>query len=363
MHEVAKSGVCIVMNLKNRPKKILPYFLVGGFLILVTVLHYLTPYHEPLFHAVYRLLYYVPIILAAFLWGKRGGMYLSVLITIVYLPHIISGWGKIEYHSVIAILEIFLYYIIGIITGHLIDKTRLETLKREELLGRFRNTEMQSNLGQLSYVITHELKTPLASITGAMDIIFEDMEIPKEKQKFYNILHSETERIYKLLNTTLTSFSSGTLDVQPVTIKEYLTEIKDLLSVIKERETVELNIKIETEIRIIHIDRELFKEAIINLINNAMEAVPTEGKVWLNVSSDHEKLTITVTDNGEGIAHEEIKNIFKPFYTSKAGGKGLGLSIVKRIIQLHKGSIHYNDQHQPGAQFIISLPLSEVTHA
>ncbi len=349
--------------MKTIPKRnVFHFLLVGGLLILVTVLHYLTPYDEPIFHAIYRLLYYVPIILAAFLWGKKGAVVLSVIINIVYLPHIIIGWGHIVMHSYIAILEIVMYYAIGLITGHLIDRSREEARKREEMLDQFRHTEMESALRQISYVITHELKTPLASISGAIDILCQDMDVSDEKGKFIHILHSETMRINDLLEHTLASFSSGSIRMQQLEIIPYLQEIKDLLSVIQERKQVKLDLSVEPEIKSLVLDKDLFKEALINLINNSMEAMNNTGRVELSVTYDDNNVIFSVTDTGPGISSTIERDIFKPFITNKKRGKGLGLSIVKRIVQLHKGTVSWNKEYTQGTEFIIKLPREIMNH-
>lgn len=345
-----------MLKRQSIPRPLAKSIIVGILLLLVSVLHYFTPYHEPLFHAVYRFLYYIPIILASIFWGKRGGILLSILINLVYLPHILLGWGKIELHSTIALLEILMYYFIGLITGHLIDMGRKEVQKKELLLEQYRQTEMQTALSQISYIIMHEMKTPLASISGAISILFENMSLPLDKQKFADIITSETRRMHTLLEKSLSSFSSGNLNQERINLKEFLEETRDVLSVIPSAHAAELSIRIAPGITTVFFDKELIKEALINLVNNAREALTQPGKIEIEVVIKDDVLQIFVRDNGPGMSEQAGRELFRPFFTTKNRGRGLGLSIVKRIIQLHRGNVQWNPLYQPGTEFILTFP-------
>ena len=97
----------------------------------------------------------------------------------------------------------------------------------------------------------------------------------------------------------------------------------------------------------------------MNLLQNAIQILPTGGQIQINALSDSNKILLTVADNGQGVSAENQAHIFEPFFTQRAGGVGLGLAVVRQIVQAHQGDIQYSASPLGGAQFTISLPINQ----
>ncbi len=337
------------LNLHNKLdlKKIFIFL----FIAIVTICHYLTPAPNPLFHGIYRRLYYLPIILAAVNHGLRGGMITSLIISIIYIPHIAEKWGKIPLQMFEAVFEIFLYNVVGYVTGLLVEKQRKEQNEKEELLNRLKNIEKKTIIGEMTSVITHELKTPLASISGAVEIIENEMTIPKNKKKVFSILNKELARINYLINKTFTLFKTERINKTRVDLQSYIRELRTLYSLLPEGQTAVIKFSIKTGIKHLYLDADMFKEVFINLFNNAVRATKDKAEIDVQVLNDNNYLCFSVKDAGNGIEPSEIKNIFNPFYSTKQKGLGLGLAIVKRIVELHNGKIECISQINKGTKF------------
>jgi len=332
---------------------------VGLLTMLLTVLHYSTPYEAPVMHAIYRFLYYIPVIFAAFFWGKRGGLLLALIISILYLPHILFSWGQIALHSTIAAFEILLYFVTGLLTGGIVDRWKKEVREKEKLLAAFRETDKLSALGEMSHVIIHELKTPLASIEGAISILCKELTFPPHLSEFKDILQKETKRVHRMLDETLKQLSSGKMKAKTIDINIFLHEVGEIADFIRPLTNTNFQILYPKDSYSIRLDPDLMKQALINLIKNAFEALENSnnGKITLRVTNTNQAVVFIIEDNGPGISEERVNKIFKAFYThGKQGGMGLGLAVTRRIVDMHHGSLRYENMTPHGSRFTMTLP-------
>jgi two-component system sensor histidine kinase HydH len=161
----------------------------------ISLLHYLTPLNLPFLHDIYQRLYYLPIILAAFWYGFRGGLACSIFVSIVYAPHLLFQWGGHLTMEMEKYLEIILYNIVGGITGFLSQKERERSAELQEtakgldesykklqaqseriiaIEEKLRRSEKLSTLGEMAAVLAHEIRNPLGSIRGTAEILKDD---------------------------------------------------------------------------------------------------------------------------------------------------------------------------------------------
>ena len=346
-------------NLQNKldGKKTLIFL----FILIITVFHYGTSAPNPLLHGIFRRLYYLPILLAAVNYGLRGSITTSLIVSIVYIPHIMEKWGRIPLQMFEAVFEILLYNMVGYITGLLVNRQRKEQTEKERLLNRLQNAEKKSVIVEMASVITHELKTPLASISGAVEIIEKEVPITKNKKKIIDILNNELTRINSLINKTFTLFKTKRINRINVDLYPYIRELQTIYSLLPAPDRAGIKFILKTEIKKLLLDPDMFKEVFINLFNNAIQAIKNKGKIEVGIFNDNNYLYFSIKDNGKGIKSSEIKKIFNPFYSTKQKGLGLGLAIVKRIVELHNGRIECISRINKGTKFVIKLPLDEVT--
>lgn len=241
----------------------------------------------------------------------------------------------------------------------------------EKLLKAFDQAE-QANKAKSQFLanITHEFNTPLNSILGYCQLLqMEQIGSLNEKQsKFVSYIHESGNHLLSLVNTIL-DFSK--MEAGKVSIKKTDFDLAELIKeVINSQEAIgsEKNISIEfkPEINtqyIIFADRTRIKQVLINLVSNAIKFTPEGKTIGFNLIKETGKIILQCWDKGIGVAEKDIQKVFEPFeqirneYTVKTKGSGLGLSIVKSILDLHGFSISLESEEGKGSTFTISIPV------
>jgi signal transduction histidine kinase len=231
--------------------------------------------------------------------------------------------------------------------------------ERVEHLKRMMRTDRLSVIGQLAAGAAHEIRNPLTSIKSAIQYIQGDIKDPK-KQKIIHSTLSEVNRINDIL-TGLLSFSRQN---DPVKRKfNLIPMIEQTLQFIRStqiKKQIEFITPFEVSPLPVVADQDQLKQVIINIVLNAIDAIPEKGFIRIEVQPSLMEGTvyyhIIITDNGTGVNEEQLEKIFDPFYTTKEEGTGLGLSISYGIIQRHGGNIEIRNHPDGGAQVEIQLP-------
>lgn len=362
--------------------------IITGGILGVSVLHYLTPLSEPVLHDIYQRLYYLPIILAAFWFGMKGGIGTAVIVSILYWPHIVYQWGGYAGHSghismeVDRFLEILIYNLVGSVTGFLSwqEKRRRDQLQRTaaeleqsyqalqdqsdctiRIEGQLRKAERLSVLGELSAVLAHEIRNPLGSIRGTAEILKDDYRPGDEKYEFLEILLKESDRLNRVVDDFLRLSRPQPLALAPCNIAEELRSIAMLVAAEAKERDIRLEVHADENLEIMG-DRDKLHQAFLNIIINGLQAVPDKGSIVIearllnNPSPDGRELEIIFRDTGPEIPEDLQKKIFEPFFSTKKDGTGLGLSIAKKIIESHAGSITVVSEARKGTAFKVRLP-------
>ena len=340
-------------------------------IVFVTILHFLTPLEQVVLHELYQRFYYIPIISAALLFGFRGGLFASVFASIVYLPHILIHWSHSHTYSINQYAETVIFVVVGVIMGMLGDRLKISRERAEQLAeerqkayDELQNTfaqllqaEKLSSLGELSAGIVHEVRNPLASIKGAIEIL-ED-EIPKDspRHEFADLAKREVERIDKLVGEFLRFARPAKLSVQTSNLNEIVESVATLL----EQQAVANNISIiknlQSNLPNLSIDVQQIRQVLLNLAINSIQAMPKGGTLTFRTFQKSNKFIVEIEDEGGGIVEEILPKIFNPFFTTKEKGVGLGLSIAHKIIEQHSGKLSVRNTEK-GVSFSIELPSS-----
>lgn len=214
--------------------------------------------------------------------------------------------------------------------------------------------------------VSHELRTPLTTISGVIEGLKNDMIPEAEKDRGIQLVSQETKRLIRLVNENLDYDKIRSNQVQ--LFKEDI-ELLEVLEIIKDQldlQAVERNnqIKIEAqESAMVHADYDRLVQILINITKNSIQFT-NNGTIWLRGKMDGNKTLIEIEDSGIGIESAEIEKIWHRFYkadisrTSNPFGEfGLGLSIVKQLVQMHDGKIHVESEHGKGTKFVIELPF------
>ncbi len=344
----------------------------------VSILHYTTSTAFPYWHEVFKTLYFIPIILSAFWFNLAGALVTSVAISLVYLPHIIFQWGgNLSYNSS-RVLIILLYNVGAFVTGYLAQREKderaryqkvaqelddsYEKLKDQSDRLRFieeklRQTERLSTLGELTASLAHEVRNPLASIKGVAEILSDEYGEAGQNREFVEILQKEVARLDEVVANYLNFARTNRIQMKSVDLREILHSTLALVRVKLNHAGITLEIRSPSSPVPITGDEHLLRQALLNLILNAVAAMPNGGRLKISLRQDTENVTLAIEDSGDGISEAEMKNIFRPFFTTREFGTGLGLPISKRILESHGGTLSLTSEVGKGTRVDITLPF------
>jgi len=229
-----------------------------------------------------------------------------------------------------------------------------EVVALEEQL---RRSERLSAIGRIAAHMAHEIKNPLASISVGIEFIYSSLPDEDPKKKHLGVILKEISRLDRLIKNLLSFARRPPLHRKRVNIKELIEEVVIFHSQEFKETNIKLNLNLPEYEIYTFVDEDQIKEVLENLIRNAIEAMREGGELTISVSEKSGGIiSIGVEDTGVGIEPSELTHIFEPFYTTKKGGSGLGLSIVHRIIEDHGGKIIVESELGKGTRFIIDLP-------
>ena len=351
------------------------------FIIFISLSHYITgtehKYHG--LHEIYRRLYYIPIILSAFWFGLKGGISCAIVVSFFYLPHVIYQWGgNFLTDELPRTLEIILYNIIGFVTGFLSQRQMNTTRSLKRTIGerdesydklkhqteilvqteeQLRLADRLSALGKLSAGIAHEVRNPLASIKGTAEIISDKFKPGDKEYEFVKILIKEVNRLDTVVAEFLDFARPKPPELKSSNINYIIQSVLKLTEHEIAKSRINLNTRFKEGLPSISVDPEQMKQVFLNLIINAVQAMPDGGTLKIDSHQNKSEIVCEFSDTGMGISKEQQKNLFTPFFTSKTTGTGLGLAIVHRILESHKGKIMFTTKENQGTTFTISLPI------
>lgn len=351
--------------------------IIAALLLLVTALHYLTTTEKISAHDVYRRLYYVPIILGGVWFTLRGGILTGMAASLLYVPHVLLHW---KHHPSIAVeqyLEIILYNVIGCLTGFLAQREvkqkrryqqAAETLEESyrklreqadqiiEIEEQLRRADRLTALGELSAGMAHEIRNPLGSIRGTAEILRDGVAKDDPKSEFADILIREVDRLNRVLEDFLCFARPAPVGHGRFIVTRVIQDVLDLTRQQAVRNGVEVRTEFAAEVEASG-QGEQIKQALLNLVLNALQAMPDGGCLTVSTANTPHEIHISIKDTGPGIAQENRERIFNPFVTTRTDGTGLGLAITQRIIHGHEGHIVLQSVQGEGATFIVCLPL------
>jgi signal transduction histidine kinase len=238
--------------------------------------------------------------------------------------------------------------------GHILTIEDLtERVSFRQRMARF---ERLASLGRLSAGIAHEVRNPLTGISLLLDELHDRLLANPEDQVLIQRALQEIERLEGLVNELLnfaslpdTRLASGDLAVL----------LRDTLFIVSkqfQKQQVKIHEDIPEKLLLTHMDSDRLKQAILNLLTNALEAMPDGGELWLVANQTKDGAQLTIRDTGQGIPADRIALIFEPFYTTKGEGTGLGLSITHTIITSHGGRVEVQSKEGEGTEFKVFLP-------
>src|SRR5688572_3816105 len=253
---------------------------------------------------------------------------------------LLSGWLTAIAISAVAAVLVFRYL------------TRLQE--------RTKHAERLAELGTLTGGLAHEIKNPLSTIQLNLQLLQEDLtpDNPAYSRLInrLNICERETSRLRDILDDFLRYAGKMELEKKPVELNRLCEDIVDFFLPQAQLQRVQMRLKRSPEPVTVPADEKLLKQAVLNLVLNAVQAMPNGGELILSVSRTSEEAVIDVIDTGSGIPPEAVARIFDAYYSTKKAGTGLGLAMTKRILTEHGGTVSVTSEPGKGSDFAIRLP-------
>lgn len=360
-------------------KVLFAYIQIGIDTLVVTLIILVTG----CFLSFFSFLYLVVIIYSSVLLFRRGSMVMAGLCSLQYAilicleyygfiqpygsdisPLVFEfGWLQVLYKVVITAAAC---YAVALLSGFLSEQTRRSSNELQRMSEHVKRMEKMASLGEMAAGLAHEIKNPLASLSGSIQVLREENRYDPEHDNLMRIVLRETDRLTSLVSDFLLFAKPPAGKRESIRLDEAINEILELFqknSAIQEHLTIERNLipDIFVEVDPVHL-----RQILWNLLLNGAEAIEREGRITVQmVNQKNRWIQIILTDNGAGISAENVDAIFDPFYTTKHSGTGLGLSIVYRILEYYGSRLDVESTEGQGTSvhfMLRMLTVPEIGH-
>src|SRR5580704_6046988 len=246
--------------------------------------------------------------------------------------------------------------------NHMMEQLR----ESREEIERLHRTQMSraehlATLGEMATGLAHEIRNPLAGIAGVIEIIGRDLPVTSPARSVVKDVRQEINRINHIVTDLLQTARPHPPTVRKTDLNTTVEHAVMLGRQQAQAKSIEIALHKEPSLPEVEHDSDQIHQVLLNLLLNALQAIDTKGKIAVNVKSQGPTAVVEVTDNGRGIPADQLPNVFRPFYTTKGDGTGLGLSLARRIVEDHHGRIDVTSVLGQGTTFAVILPLQRST--
>ncbi|MBF0302623.1 MAG: two-component sensor histidine kinase [Desulfamplus sp.] len=356
------------------------------------------------FHSIFTFLYLVVIIAASMLLFRKGSLIIATLCSLQYgilidleyygfiTPLVTNGrlasqveWNHIIYRIVIVMASCFA---VAVLSGFISLQAKIAKRELKLMQDHLKRVERMATMGELAAGMAHEIKNPLASLSGSIQMLQDDAKPGTPNYRLMQIVLRETERLTRIVTDFLLfakpqTFNSKQIALTPEIIETIRLFRQDalcrnsdshLLSESENRGLCSKNIEFEMNLDesiTFNIDPDHFRQILWNLVKNGAEAIhikidniienqinndKSKFRGWIGINlfkTRDNRIFLKISDNGCGIQENELESVFNPFFTTKSYGTGLGLSIIHRLVDSYKGLIDVESQYETGTTFTV----------
>lgn len=304
---------------------------------------------------------------AAIIVALLGGIFYSAIVSLEYfnilpLPLNLRTIFARESSYVFSLLyfRVTIFCVIGFLSAYISEQVKKKDQVVSSLQRQLRREDRLSAIGRLAASTAHEIRNPLASISGCVEALSEDLKLEGNNQKLFGVIMKETTRLNNIINGLLEYVKPKKLQLTKVSLDELTEEVIFLIQNNKDfNQGISINKETNFDNLKLVCDSHQIKQVMFNLLVNAVEAVKSNGRIIISGQVDKATQTVRVNiiDNGKGIEEERLENIFEPFSSGKDKGVGLGLSIALSVVKEHGGDIEVESRVGRGSTFRIVLPM------
>lgn len=239
-----------------------------------------------------------------------------------------------------------------------LDKARREIEKCH--FEEMQSVEKMATIGELASVIAHEIKNPLAGISGAIQVLAEDFPADDPRKDVITEVLNEIERLDRAVKDLLVFARPPELHPILTSLQPIIERAKRLIDLQAEKQGVIIRLIPRDDIGEVNVDPEQMQQVFLNIMLNALQSMPDGGMLAIATyfGPKEDEVEVTFSDTGQGIKEDALKNIFKPFFTTRYTGTGLGLAISRNIVERHNGRITVDSQIGIGSTFHVILKKS-----
>ncbi len=347
------------------------FWIIAALMAVLTLVYYAG--HTPLAHFgsfftdafphdLHRALFLLPIIYAALTFRVWGALGASFVFLCVVLPH--TFYSPYSEPLVRSLIFVIFTAFVGVLTAVLIDRVDEE----REIVRRLRQSQEQlihaeklTSLGQMAASIAHEINNPLAGVLTYAKLLTKkvagDTFGKEEALDYLSKIESEVSRCSRVIRNLLDFARQTEPHFKLVDINQVLEQVLTMVGHQAQLQNVEVVKEFSSFLPKVMADFDQLQQIFTNLTLNAIQAMPGGGKLTLRTSAENSQVKVDVQDTGCGIPKENLSKLFTPFFTTKEKGKGvgLGLAVVQRIIERHKGRIQVQSEAGKGTTFSVYL--------
>ncbi|MFT3774085.1 MAG: ATP-binding protein [Minicystis sp.] len=229
-----------------------------------------------------------------------------------------------------------------------IQRARSELVQAERL----------ATIGKMAAHVTHEIRNPLSAIGLNVELLEEELAMTAEKEPLALVaaIKSEVDRLSRISEQYLSVARRPRPRLEREHVDDLVRELHAFMKPELDRASVTSKLDIDDDLPEVELDESQLRQALINLLRNAREAMPKGGEITIGVVRAGTNVEIRVDDTGAGVPEELRASIFDPFFTTKQRGTGLGLAVTREIVEAHHGTIHCDPRAEGGTRFRIVLP-------
>lgn len=363
------SLVCALWTAAKRALVLLAYFQIVSDLFATSLFVYYTGNVDSVLATLYALV----IMGAGFLLIPNAALIAAILSCVFFSGTVVLGTFRILdqflpsgssafpinhdwwYVAYMLHIRIIIFLLIGFLASRLV-RTIGQMEKQAAISRKF------SLLGEMVAHLAHEIKNPLMSISGNIELLGEDLsgKIAADEQNLMDAIVQESQRLKGLLEEVLAYAKPEDFETERADLKCILDEVFLLLEPrFKDGNTIRLDLKFrESSSSFVHCDRNRLKQVFVNIIINAIDAMPDGGVLAVDLQKKKEQIKVSFQDTGVGMSREQVRELFIPFKSSKPQGTGMGLAIAHKIVYAHGGRIEAKSALGRGTVFIVTLPVN-----
>ena len=326
---------------------------IAFLLVSLTLLHYVSPriahdrYHLEI---VFQRMYFLPIVLACLWFDLRGGLITFCAVLLLLIPHQVRHWAGMSPDNLTRVMQIVVYFVIAIVLGKTASLQKREQLKAKQ-------AENLAAIGRALSAVAHDMKTPLIAIGGFANLIKKHLLPGDPDCSKLDIIISETARLEGMVKDMLDFSRPLDLNCIEVDIRSMIDQCLAIVEENAKTRKVSMKARSADDLPLVLVDPMRMRQALINLLTNAVQSCSEGDNVTIHCYRKGKSLFLDVIDRGCGIPPEMREAIFSPFFTTRKDGTGLGLPIVKKIVDAHGGSIEIIDNPSKGLTFRVIIPI------